>query len=252
MTSINLSEYDEPANYDLENGDFEPDGPFYLTLAQRIGGRALELGCGTGRITIPLAEAGVNITGLDLVPGMLDRARAKAAHVSVRWVQADARSFTLDEKFDLIFESGSTFQHLLERPDQEAMLKCVRQQLSPGGWFVVSTIFPALDLLESDPEEHDWFTYSDNSGREIRVSGTQAYDALRQIKTETAVRRWRADDGQDMTRYAPLSLRYWFPQELDALLHYNGFSISERYGDHDFSPLTADSPHIIYLCQPAP
>jgi trans-aconitate methyltransferase len=191
----------------------------------------------------------VDITGLDIVPGMLKRGQMKAGNTSIRWVQADIRNFVFDEKFDLIFESGGTFQHLLERPDQETMLKGVHQQLAPDGWFVVSAIFPTLDLLASDPEEHDWFTYSDNAGQEIRVSGTQQYDALRQVKTETAVRRWRADDGQEMTRRAPLSLRYWFPQELDSLLHYNSFIIRERYGDYDFSPLTADSPHIIYVCQ---
>ena len=64
--SENHSEYDDPSSYDLENPDFEPEGPFYLALAQAAGGAVLELGCGTGRFTIPLARAGVLITGLDV------------------------------------------------------------------------------------------------------------------------------------------------------------------------------------------
>lgn len=74
----NHAEYDDPLTYDLENLDFAPEGPFYLALAREMGGPALELGCGTGRFTIPLAQAGIDVTGLDLAAAMLDRAREKA------------------------------------------------------------------------------------------------------------------------------------------------------------------------------
>ena len=74
----NLVEYEDPILYDCETHHFEPVGPFYLALAQRFGGSVLELGCGTGRYTIPLAQAGVEMTGLDIMPPMLERARQKA------------------------------------------------------------------------------------------------------------------------------------------------------------------------------
>ena len=73
----NLEDYTDPDLFDLENQDFEPDGPFYLALAKKLGGAALELGCGTGRVTIPLARQGIEITGLDIVPGMLATLEAK-------------------------------------------------------------------------------------------------------------------------------------------------------------------------------
>jgi 2-polyprenyl-3-methyl-5-hydroxy-6-metoxy-1,4-benzoquinol methylase len=79
MIEENLIEYADPQIYDLENSAFEPDGPFLLEIAGRAGNPVLELGCGTGRLTIPMAQAGVEITGLDVVPGMLERARGKAA-----------------------------------------------------------------------------------------------------------------------------------------------------------------------------
>src|ERR1041385_2429439 len=116
----NLEEYANPDLYDLENDEFEPDGPFYLALAQRIGGRVLEIGCGTGRIPIPMAQQGIEITGLDITPNMLEWARRKAGDLPIDWIQADARSFALDQKYQFIFESGATFQHMLERTDQEA------------------------------------------------------------------------------------------------------------------------------------
>lgn len=146
VIEANLQEYTDPALYDRENADFEPDGPFFLALAQQLAGRVLELGCGTGRITIPLAQAGIPITGLDLMPPMLARAKEKAAGLpiewAIEWVHGDVRTFDLGRQFSLIFESGALFQHLLETADQEAMLARVRARLEPDGRFVIGSLFP--------------------------------------------------------------------------------------------------------------
>jgi hypothetical protein len=83
----------------------------------------------------------------------------------------------------------------------------------------------------------------------VRVSGNQHFDSLRHIRTETAIRRWQDADGREIVRTAPLMLRDYFPPELESLLHYNGFAVVERYGDTNFSPLAAGSPHIIFVCQ---
>jgi 2-polyprenyl-3-methyl-5-hydroxy-6-metoxy-1,4-benzoquinol methylase len=115
----NLEEYADPALYDYEHKDFEPYGSFYLALAERIGGEILEVGCGTGRITIPLAQRGFNITELEIVPEMLEFARRKAPELSIDWIKADVRDFQLNRKFDLIIEPGSAFQHMLENADQQ-------------------------------------------------------------------------------------------------------------------------------------
>ncbi|MBZ0309804.1 MAG: class I SAM-dependent methyltransferase [Anaerolineae bacterium] len=245
----NLIEYEDPVLYDLENASFDPDGSFYLTLARQVGQPVLEIECGTGRITIPMAQQGIQMTGIDVVPAMLNHARSKASGLSIRWVEVDARTFHLEQKFRLIFESGSAFQHLLERSDQEAMLARVREHLALDGRFVVSSIFPIAELLEPVEDEQDWFSYPNELGQEVKVSGTQHYDALSQIKTETAYRRWKDAEGQEIVKIAPLKLRYFYPQEMEALLHYNGFKIVERYGQVDFSPLTATSERMIYVCQ---
>lgn len=96
-----LEEYLHPDLYDLENPDFEPEGPFYLSIARETGGPVLELGCGTGRYTIPLARAGLAVTGLDRTPAMLDEARAKAGDLPIQWVEADARDYQLGPLFGL-------------------------------------------------------------------------------------------------------------------------------------------------------
>lgn len=249
MSEDNLLEYADPEIYDLENNDFEPDRTFLLENARRTGNPVLELGCGTGRLTFPLAQAGVEITGLDVVPGMLERAKRKAQGLPIRWVLADVRTYQLGRTFRLIFESGSVFGHMLTRPDQEAFLARVREHLDEAGLFIFGSWFPRPKMFEDVEEEKDWFTVQHPDGYEIHVSGTEYYDALQQVKVETAYRRWKDTRGKEVLQVAPLSLRYSFPQELEALLHYNGFTLVERYGDTDCSPLTNDSRMLICVCR---
>ncbi|HEX3054007.1 MAG TPA: class I SAM-dependent methyltransferase [Aggregatilineaceae bacterium] len=245
--NFNLSEYSDPAIYDDENFAFEPDGPYLARLATQLGGPLLEIGCGTGRLTIPLAEQGFSITGLDVVPGMLERARHKAKGLAIEWIEADARDFQLGRQFNLIFTMGC-FQHFLERADQEAVLRNVREHLTAEGRFVFVVFFPSLDSLE-DAAEKEWFRYTNHAGQDVVVSGTDEYDPLRQIKTETAIRRWINAAGEAEVRYAPLQQRFFFPQELDALLHYNGLEVVGRYGDFDERPLAADDGIMIFVCR---
>jgi SAM-dependent methyltransferase len=249
MNDFNLIEYADPEIYDLENDEFEPSGPFILEIAQKTGGPILELGCGTGRLTIPLAAHGFDITGLDIVPAMIDRAKEKSQGSPIEWIQADVRDFHLHGTYRLIFESGSVFQHMLTRPDQEAFLARVREHLHTDGLFVVSTIFPHASLLYAVEDEQEWFNTQHPNGYDIKVSGTEFYDAVRQVKVETAHRRWKDNNGLEVVRVAPLSLRYIFPQELEALLHYNGFEVVERYGGYDSAPLTNASRMLIYICR---
>ena len=100
-------------------------------------------------------------------------------------------------------------------------------------------------------EEQDWLSYIDENGRAVRVTGTDRYDPVRQIREETAYRRWHDTEGREVTRRAHLALRLVFPQEMSCLLHYNGFTVLHRYGDWDFGPLTDQSRHIIHVCKKA-
>jgi SAM-dependent methyltransferase len=245
----NLEDYMDPIIFDAENDHFDPDGPFYLSLIQQISGEVLELGCGTGRLTIPLAERGIDITGVDVVPEMLARARSKAGDLPIQWVEADVRDFHLGKQFNLIYAPGSVFEHLLDRKDQEAMLANVCEHLADDGVFVVAIRFPQSRAMDNVAEEQDWFAYEDENGRSVRVSGTDAYDPVRQIRHETAYRRWLDAEGKEVTRRARLALRFVFPQEMEALLHYNGLTVLHRYGDWVSSPLTHESAQIIYVCE---
>jgi len=102
--------------------------------------------------------------------------------------------------------------------------------------------------LETRDQEEDWQTYTDSSGRDVRVSKTQGYDHVAQVLHWTSYRRWRAGEEQH-TKITRIAVRFTFPQELAALLHYNGFTIIRQYGDWDYSPLDATSPSIISVCR---
>jgi SAM-dependent methyltransferase len=149
----NLADYEDPILYDLENKDNPQGRHFYTTLAQKYGNSVLELGCGTGRFTIPMAEQGVDVTGLDIMPGMLARARQKAGDLPIHWVEADARDFHLNRQFAFICETGNMFQHLLTRADQEAMFACVHEHLAENGRFIITATFTRPQLMTTNPTE---------------------------------------------------------------------------------------------------
>jgi SAM-dependent methyltransferase len=253
----NLEEFADPVNYDMADPS-DTGVAFYSALAQEAGGSALELACGTGRVSIPIAKLGFPVTGLDIVPGMLERARSKSVGLPVRWVEGDARTFDLGERFRLIFLTGNAFQAFLTNADQEALLQRVRAHLHDEGLFAFETRNPLLPnsktreglfvTLETRDEEVDWPSFINADGYEVRVSTTQVYDHVAQIVHLTGYKRWR--EGEEahaaITRTA---LRYTFPQELAALLHYNGFTIMRQYGDWNEEPLTATSPSIISVCR---
>ena len=246
----NLEEFADLHTYDIEDSN-DTGVAFYSALARETGGPVLEIACGTGRVGIPIARLGLHVTGLDIVPGMLELARRKSAGLPTRWVEGDGRGFDLGEQFRLIFVTGNAFQAFLTRVDQEALLARVRAHLHQKGLFAFETRNPRWVDLETREQEEEWPIYTNLhriSGRDVRVSKTQAYDHVAQILHWTTYRRWN-EGGQERTKITRIAVRYTFPQELAALLHHNGFAIVRQHGDWSLEPLTAASPSIIAVCR---
>lgn len=166
-------------------------------------------------------------------------------------MKADVRTFQLHTQFRLILDTGSTLQHLLQRADHEAMLARVREHLAPDGCVVFHTFAPHPKHLV-DVAAHDWFDCEARAGQTVRVSGSIGYDHARQVFHEDATRRWQDESGKEIVRVTPLARRMFFPQELELLLHYNGFSVIERYGDFAGNPITNESQLMILVCKLAP
>ncbi len=250
ITDPNLETYRDPINYDLESYCFEPDGSILLELASQASGPVLELGCGTGRVAISLATRGIDVTGLDILPHMIKHAQTKSKDLPIQWVCGDIRYFHLKNQFSLIYTYGAVFQHLFNRSDQDAMLSQVHKHLSPNGRFIVDIGFTNPKSMVDVPEEQDWYTFIDDKGCEVQVSGTDHYDHIRQIWVQTSYHRRQDIDQAQTVKPVKLALRYIMPQEMEAILFHNGFTVLSRYGDWEGKPLTESSYLQIYVCTP--
>jgi SAM-dependent methyltransferase len=257
LDHTNLEEFSDPIDYDLEDPG-ATGVAFYRALAHETGGPVLEIACGTGRVTIPIAQEGIPVTGLDIVAGMIERARSKAVGLPARWVVGDARTFALAEDFRLIFLTGNAFQAFVTNADQEALLQRVQAHLHDQGVFAFETRNPLLPdveppaglfvTLDTHTGEEAGASFINAEGHEVRVSRTRRYDHVTQVVHLTSYKRWN-DGTQGRIRVARTALRYTFPQELAALLYYNGFTITRQYGDWNEEPLSAASPSIISVCR---
>jgi SAM-dependent methyltransferase len=248
-----LGEFHDPVNYDLEVGGDHPSHNFYAELARQANGPVLEIASGTGLVTLRLAQQGSDMTGLEIVPAMLAHARHKAEQMglSVRWVEGDARTFALDQPFKLIYLTGNAFQAFLNNTDQRALLQQVQAHLTPDGLLAFETRNPNWQDLTTDRNESEWLHYTDAQGNEVRVTEVREYDHVAQVLIYTLWRRWQTPAGPQ-ERTTRIALRYTFPQELKALLEYNGFIVRAQYGNWDKSPLDKASPTIITICQKRP
>ncbi|MEH2622813.1 2-polyprenyl-3-methyl-5-hydroxy-6-metoxy-1,4-benzoquinol methylase [Bradyrhizobium sp. AZCC 1719] len=147
--------YDRPDLYDL----IAPRDPamerFYVETARERGGRVLDLACGSGRLTIPLARSGLRVTGGDLSAKMLERARrsAEAQSVQLDLVQLDMRHFDLKGRtFDTIIVAVNSVLHLHSSDDFRGFFQSVARHLSPKGRLVFDAFFPNVAMLSSDPD----------------------------------------------------------------------------------------------------
>jgi 2-polyprenyl-3-methyl-5-hydroxy-6-metoxy-1,4-benzoquinol methylase len=225
--------YHNGQHYDLLLPDHGNDLPFWLRWAERCGGPILELGCGTGRLTIPIAKRSFDMTGIDFTAAMLNEARTKsnAAHAQISWVEGDMRSFDLGQQFNMIFLPANTLCHLLTNADFEACIKCVQNHLSKNGRFIVDVFVPNLSLLLASSARREFSRYLDPNGMgEIVVTSLNQYAADTQINH---VQTFYKLPGQLDEIAGELNMRMYFPQELDALLCYNGFAIEAKFGTYN-------------------
>jgi len=236
-------------HYDLQDKDFLDDIPFYLRQIKKYGEPVLELCCGTGRVTIPIAQQGIKTSGLDISEPMLSHARRKAAvkGVDVEWVKADCRDFKLDRKFNLIFFPFNSIAHLHDLESIESCFSSVRMHLRNEGRFVIDIFNPRLDILTRDPSKcYPVAGYPDPDGKgTVLITENNIYDAAAQINRI----KWYYKIGSQAEEVVEeLNMRILYPQELDALLYYNGFTIEAKFGNYDESPFVSTSPKQLIVC----
>lgn len=244
--------YEDARRYDALAGQHfgSHDAAYWQAQAAQCDGPVLELACGSGRLTLPLAEQGTEIAGLDASEPMLALAheKSRSANLQVDWHLGDMAEFDLDRRFSLIFVPNNSVAHLLTWQDFGHCLACVRRHLAEDGRFMLDYFNPSLTLLSRDPDTRypaGSFDAPNGSGQ-ISVSEQVRYDAASQINHIRWF--WHSEaTGEEQT--SDFSMRVYFPQELDALLAYGGFAIVDKYGDFDFSPFTSASRHQLIVAK---
>ena len=222
-----------------------PDVPFFVAAAQESGGPVLEIGCGTGRVLVPTARAGVGIVGLDLSPAMLavcrERLAVEPADVQsrARLVQADMRQFALGTRFALATVPFRPFQHLLTVDDQIACLRTIHEHLQPGGRLILDVFNPSLELLTAPAsEEHgDEPEFSTPDGRRIvRRFRIARHDRFTQVTLNELIYYVIHPNGRQERLVHQFPFRYLFRFEIEHLLHRAGFTVEQLYADYDKRP----------------
>lgn len=240
--------YSNPHHYDLQVAMFVEDISFYQDQVAKYGDPVLELGCGTGRITIPIACKGWKTTGLEFSDAMLKRARSKAknAGAKIEWIKGDFRDFNLDRRFNLILFPFNSFLHLQDRESFEACFRCVQNHLAREGRFIMDIFNPDLEILSRNPDkQHFDFEFPNPDGRGSLISATKNdFDKATQINHIQQSLYFR--DEKWTYKY---DVRVIYPREFEILLHYNGFEIEEKFGNFDGSAFTSYAPKQIVICK---
>jgi SAM-dependent methyltransferase len=252
--------YLDAALYDHEYRRRRDDVRHYGRLAEEIGGPVLDLGCGTGRLLLPLLREGIEVVGVDASEPMLRRCRERLAQAGkhAQLHRGDFRRLALGRRFPLVVCAFNTFMHLYERTDVERFLAVVRKHLAPDGVFAFDVMHPDLKWLSRDPEKR-WartrFRHP-TTGEPQVYSTSLTYDAALQIAfmrifyEPAGTRAGRGSRRRELVVH--LAHRYFYPRELEALLHYNGFVVERHDGDFAGTPLEPESDQQVLRCRLAP
>lgn len=263
MAEIPEAIYQRPTDYDLEHiGDTDDIDFFVKQVSKLKPARVLELACGSGRVTVPLVEAGdahgYDVVGLELVPEMLEAARERSKTVSpavrkrLKLLKGDMREWRSEEPFDVIVTPCSSMCHLLTLEDQLAAWRCAYDNLAPGGRFIV------------DVTMADMGAYVDTvsaPGREIVEVDLDTFEkstSTRLLRYKTT--RYFADEQRAHIRFlydkhvgtsppersvSDFESHVYYPREMELLFMHTGFEIETMYGDYRGRPLRPGSPQMI-------
>ncbi len=238
--------YEDADHYDRTYRRRREDVRFYVQYAAERGGPVLELGVGTGRVAAELAREGLDVVGVDRMAPMLARARARIAALPraererVTLVRGDLTRLALGRRFPLVISPFNVLMHLYSRRDWERALAGVCAHLAPSGRFVFDVLLPYPAALARSPARLYRAGTVTLRGRRHRYSESFHYDPVTQVQLVQMV----FEDESDRRRppvIVPLAHRQIFPAELEALLHYNGLEIVDRWGDFARGPLVEQS-----------
>jgi SAM-dependent methyltransferase len=233
--------------YDGMNTDLS-DLKFYKKwLPKNKKARILELCCGTGRLTLPIAKEGYNISGVDITSSMLEQAKIKAseAGLAVEFIEADIRTLDLSEKFDMIFIPFNSIHHLYKNEDLFQAFNVVKKHLKKDGLFLLDCYNPNIRYItENEKEQKQIAEYITKDGRNISIKQNMRYENKTQINRI----EWHYYINGEFNSIQNLDMRLYFPQELDSYLEWNGFKIINKFGGFEEDEFNDSSEKQIFVC----
>jgi hypothetical protein len=236
----------------------------YYAAASQVHDRVLEHGVGNGRIALPLARAGASVVGVDHSRAMLDHLTAKLTaeprpvRRRIELHEGDLRTVRLGRRFPLVICPFNTVLHLYTRADIEMWLERVREHLEPSGELVFDISMPLPEDLARDPNvAYRTPPFEHPTAGRVGYREHFDYDRVRQIlfvsmyfdpapKRGPRARKSTRPAPLDAGFMTPLAHRQFYPQEMEALLHYNGFEVQALYGDFEKGPLVQDSDVMVW------
>lgn len=236
--------------YDL--GERKDDIPFILKYAKKVDGEILELGCGTGRVTIPLLRRGYKVTAVDSSRNMIQRINQKTHSLPVRErlqiMHGDITNINLKKRYKLILMPYRVFQCFLTVVEQKKALLNVRRHLSANGLFIFDQYFPNLSILSQIPSaEMVDARYKIGKTTVIKTHQAIKHDELNQVVT-TRLRYYLSDKNRKhLITQNTFPMRYSFKAETEHLLQICGFNVKNVYSDFRSTKFTANK-EMIFVC----
>ena len=235
--------------YDLDFEEYHDDASFYLRLAANHGQNVLELGCGTGRVTVPLARAGLTVTGVDINEAMLKIAREQSKGLTATYQRGDMTALDLGRTFDLVTIPLGSVQHLASSDDLVATLEVVARHLGEGGVGVVDIEAPHSDDFQVGPlpvVEHWTKPWQGGSVTKVVAVEPRPSEGMKWIT-------WHFDvadrDGRLRRVNAAFTFRTITLDELHLAGRLAGLKIIARFGDYEFTPYHDGAERLVVLLQ---
>lgn len=221
--------------YDLEYQDLTEDLEHYRRLA-RAAGRVLELGAGSGRVTVPMAETGASVLAVDLSSTMLDRLRArlKAQPLDVEAVRGNFLELDVGERFPLVALPFNAIHHVYEPEDVLRLFEVVKRHMEPGARFAMDMLVPDPDFFAREPDGvYEQRIDQDPAGGRMKSWENGYYDEISQINHV----RYHFKRSHGELQTVDMPMRMYYPQEFLYLIRQAGFRIISCDGDFEGTPL---------------
>jgi SAM-dependent methyltransferase len=248
-------QFDEVADlYDMYvKSDLDID--FFVKEARRIGGKTLELTCGTGRVSLPLLHAGVDLTCVDYSRGMLTKLQEKLqpARLSCTLVESDITELSLSEQFDLIFIPFHTFQEIVDRSKHQSTLERIAAHLTESGCFICTLQNPTVRLKSIDGTPRSLGKFSLDSGGSLEVTSQLTFDAARKLARGFQLYNiYDEHHGFVETRRLEINFCLFTKNEFEQLVSSAGLRVDALYGDYSYSRFDQEtSPFMIWKLRKA-